>query len=144
MLLSKTIVVLRVEDASKSVVFYEALLGGPPARRSAQLAVFDFESPPLVLTVEECRRGGRSAVRYPGAPRASRSARDEACGMRAHVPMALVVAEPQQVGDAAIRLRRAGIRLRVQDEGIEAHDPDGNQWRVRFVPSSQGRSVVVT
>jgi hypothetical protein len=41
-------------------------------------------------------------------------------------------------------LRRAGVRLRLADEGIEAHDPDGNAWRVRFVPSSKGRAVQAT
>ena len=56
----------------------------------------------------------------------------------------LVVNEPREVGHAAIALRRAGVPLRLQDEGIEARDPDGNAWRVRFVPSAKGRAVVAT
>jgi catechol 2,3-dioxygenase-like lactoylglutathione lyase family enzyme len=117
---SKTHIVLPVGDASKSATFYEALLGGPPTHRSARLAVFEFDSPPLVLTVEE---------RSPQA-------------IETHARLALVVADPQHVGAAAIRLRRAGIRLRVQDQGIEADDPDGNPWRVRFVPSTSGPAVL--
>jgi catechol 2,3-dioxygenase-like lactoylglutathione lyase family enzyme len=142
MWLSKTIIVLRVDDASKSAAFYEALLGGPPAHRSAQSAVFEFDSPPLVLTIEERPGVRRSTVRHPSPARASGPLHE--APFRANAPLALMVAEPQQVGDAAIRLRRAGIRLRVHDEGIEANDPDGNPWRVRFVPSTPGRTVVVT
>jgi hypothetical protein len=54
---------------------------------------------------------------------------------------ALVVNEPGQVGDAAVALRRAGVPLRVADQGIEAHDPDGHGWRVRFEPFARGRAV---
>jgi catechol 2,3-dioxygenase-like lactoylglutathione lyase family enzyme len=143
MWLAKTRIVLRVEDASKSATFYEALLGEPPAHRSARSAIFEFDSPPLVLTIEEHPRVRRSKLRLPTA-HASRPPRDEARAFHVHAPLALMVAEPQLVGDAAIRLRRAGVRLRIQDEGIEAHDPDGNPWRVRFVASTPGRSVVVT
>jgi hypothetical protein len=48
------------------------------------------------------------------------------------------------VGTAAIALRRAGVPLRIYDQGIEAKDPDGIPWRVRFVPSAAGRAVVAT
>jgi hypothetical protein len=120
---SKTHIVVCAADASRSAAFYEALLGSPPAQRREGLAVFDLESPPLRLVVEE---------RAPaGAPKA-----------RPRVGFALVVAEPRQVGDAAIRLRRAGIRLRVEDHGIESHDPDGNAWQVRFVPRARGPAVL--
>lgn len=124
MWLSKTLIHLCVVDASQSASFYEALLGAIPARRDAKSAVFDLESPPLLLTVEE----------RPGA----KTARSDEKGY------ALVVLEPEHVGDAAIRLRRAGVRLRVEDQGIEAHDPDGNAWRVRLVPFARGRAVLTT
>jgi catechol 2,3-dioxygenase-like lactoylglutathione lyase family enzyme len=122
---SKTHIVLRVDDAAPSAAFYEALLGMAPARRSGGLAIFDLESPPLQLTVED-------------RPPTRRS--------RAHPPkrFALVVPEPQHIGEAAIRLRRSGIRLRVEDQGLEVEDPDGNVWRVRFVPSARAPAVLVT
>ena len=56
--------------------------------------------------------------------------------------LALVLGEPKQIGDVAIRLRRAGVRLWIQDEGLETHDPDGNAWRVQCVPAVPGRAVV--
>lgn len=120
--LSKTHIALSVGDTGQSAAFYEALLGGPPLRRSAGLAVFELESPPLLLTVED-RPLRRSKPRPP-------------------VSFVLAVAEPQHVGDAAIRLRRAGFRLRVEDRGIEAQDPDGNAWRVSFVSSAHGPAVM--
>jgi catechol 2,3-dioxygenase-like lactoylglutathione lyase family enzyme len=119
MLLQKTHIDLDVDDAEQSAAFYEALFGAPPARRSTALAVFEFDSPPLVLTLRKpARRFGR------------------------HGLFALVVTEPEHVGCAAIALRRVGVRLRLEDQGIEASDPDGNAWRVRFVASAVGRSVV--
>jgi catechol 2,3-dioxygenase-like lactoylglutathione lyase family enzyme len=125
---SKTRIVVRAADASRSVAFYEALLGTPPAQRRQGEAVFELESPALRLIVEE---HGRLVTvksrRKPGA---------------GQVFGALVVVDPRHVGDAAIRLRRAGIRLRVEDHGIESEDPDGNAWQVRFVPKARGPAVV--
>ena len=120
----RTHIYLGVEDVNQSALFYEALLGGPPASRDTGITVFEFDAPPLVLTI------------------ATRTHRATAA---AHVPthgFALVVPEPEHVGKAAIALRRAGARLRLQDEGIEARDPDGNTWKVRFVPSAKTLSVV--
>jgi hypothetical protein len=71
-----------------------------------------------------------------------RKAHDDSVQHGTYPRFALVVNEPQQVGHAAIALRRAGIQLRLEDDGIEASDPDGNAWRVRFVPSAKGRAVV--
>jgi catechol-2,3-dioxygenase len=122
MYLSKTHIHLDVDDACQSATFYEALLGAPPARQSSVSAVFDFDSPPLVLTVEE--RAGRKRAK------GSKSSR-----------FSLVVTKPQHVGVAAIALRRAGVQLRLEDQGIEAEDPDGNAWQVRFVESAPGRFV---
>jgi catechol-2,3-dioxygenase len=128
MYLSKTHIHLDVGDACQSATFYEALLGAPPARQSAISAVFDFDSPPLVLTVEE-RGHGKQAKRPARAARHG-SAR-----------FSLVVTQPQHVGIAAIALRRAGVQLRLEDSAIEARDPDGNAWQVRFVESAPGRFV---
>ncbi len=120
----RTHIYLGVEDVNQSAVFYEALLGGPPASRDPGITVFEFDAPPLVLTI------------------ASRSHPAKASGPTHR--FALVVPQPEHVGEAAIALRRAGARLRLQDEGIEARDPDGNTWKVRFVPSAKARSVVPT
>jgi len=122
MQLSKTHIHLDVDDAGQSATFYEALLGAPPARQSTLAAVFDFDSPPLVLTVEAHARGKRAKGRASGR-------------------FALVVTKPQHVGIAAIALRRAGVQLRLEDQAIEAEDPDGNAWQVRFVESAPGRFV---
>lgn len=119
MILPKLHIHLGVGDAVRSTAFYEALLGATPACRDATTAVFDLDSPPLVLTVEQ--RTSSPASHF-----------------------ALLLDEPRLIGDVAIALRRAGVRLRLEDEGIEAHDPDGNAWRVRFVPSTKGRAVLAT
>jgi catechol-2,3-dioxygenase len=120
---ARTHIYLGVEDADQSALFYEALLGGPPASRNSGITVFEFEAPPLVLTLET-------------SPRARHAPRG------AHAWWALDVPEPERVGKAAVALRRAGARLRLQDEGIEARDPDGNTWKVRFVPHIKGCAVV--
>jgi catechol 2,3-dioxygenase-like lactoylglutathione lyase family enzyme len=116
----RTHIYLGVEDVNQSALFYEALLGGPPASRETDITVFEFDAPPLVLTI---------------ASRRAASARAPTHGF------ALVVPQPEHVGKAAIALRRAGARLRLQDEGIETRDPDGNTWKVRFVPSAKARSA---
>jgi catechol 2,3-dioxygenase-like lactoylglutathione lyase family enzyme len=123
MLFARTNIHFRVEDAERSAAFYEALLGAPPARRGEGTAVFESDSPPLVLTVEK-RTGRRGPV--------------------AHAQYSLVVTAPQDIGHAAVALRRAGIRLRLEDQGIETHDPDGNEWLVRFQPSASGRLVIAS
>jgi catechol-2,3-dioxygenase len=117
---ARTHIYLGVEDTEQSTLFYEALLGGPPASRNPGITVFEFDAPPLVLTLE---------------------AHPHPAGL-AHTRFALVVPEPEHVGKAAVALRRAGARLRLQDEGIEACDPDGNTLKVRFVPFAKERSIV--
>ena len=116
MFLPKTHIHLGVEDANRSAAFYEALLGTPPTRRCPLAAIFELETPPLILTLERAERSTPSRF-------------------------SLLVIEPQHVADAAIALRRAGIRLRLEDEGVEANDPDGNAWTVRLAPSGTGRNV---
>jgi catechol 2,3-dioxygenase-like lactoylglutathione lyase family enzyme len=138
MFLPKTHIHLGVDDAAESVAFYEALLGAPPSRKSDHIAVFEFDSPPLVLTLEA--HPVAAPARGPTSrPRSRVRRRGPGPG-----EFALFVGEPQQVGMAAIALRRAGVRRRLEDRGIEARDPDGNAWRVRFVPWARGRSVVAT
>jgi hypothetical protein len=116
MFLPKTHIHLGVVDASRSASFYEALLRTPPTRQTSSAAVFESESPPLILSLE------RVARRRPSH-------------------FSLLVTDPRQVADAAIALRRAGIRLRLEDEGIQAEDPDGNAWQVRLAPSGVGPTV---
>lgn len=108
-----------VGDTQRSVAFYEALLGARPARQSTGCAVFDLDSPPLVLTVEQ-------------------ESRNRPC--QSH--FALLVDDPRLVGNAAVALRRAGVRLRLGDQGVEALDPDGNAWRVQLGPTAAGLAVV--
>jgi catechol 2,3-dioxygenase-like lactoylglutathione lyase family enzyme len=141
MLLPKSHIHFDSDDLPQSTVFYEALLGAPPSRRTASVAVFEFDSPPLVLTLEQRAPGWRARTRVGRSVKPSRMD-DEDLQSSERSQYALVVTEPREVGDAAIALRRAGVALRLQDAGIEARDPDGNAWRVRFVPSARGRSVV--
>jgi catechol 2,3-dioxygenase-like lactoylglutathione lyase family enzyme len=115
MFLPKTHIHLGVEDANRSAAFYEALLGAPPTRRCSRTAMFELESPPLILTLERARTNPSHFF--------------------------LLVTEPRHVADVAIALRRAGIRLRLEDEGVEVEDPNGNAWHVRLAPTSAGRSV---
>jgi catechol 2,3-dioxygenase-like lactoylglutathione lyase family enzyme len=152
MLISKVHLRLIVSDADRSRTFYEALLGSRASRRSASHTVFELDSPPIVLTLEwrsqdlwdSMRASGLSSTCEP-APAPS----GDSGGSRREPPVesrrttfVLVVNEPEHVGHAAIALRRAGVRLRLGDQGIEAHDPDGNTWRVSFVPTAKSRSVV--
>ena len=118
MLLSKTRIVLQVRNTDQSAAFYEALLDTKPARRTASLASFETESPPLFLTVEQAARSGTRSC------------------------FALWVESPRRVGTTAIALRRTGARLRLQDRGIEAVDPDGNAWRIRLASSVTGQAAV--
>ncbi|MGH7272167.1 MAG: VOC family protein [Polyangiaceae bacterium] len=140
----KTQIYLNVDDAGPSSAFYEALLGVPPASKSAGMAIFDLESPPLILTLDARASAQRVKVRAHGvAPPMLRDQKGGAPRATARPGFALLVTEPSHVGHAAIALRRAGIPLRIEDQGIEARDPDGNEWRVRFAPKAAGRAVVM-
>jgi catechol 2,3-dioxygenase-like lactoylglutathione lyase family enzyme len=133
---------LDVGDAEQSVIFYEALLGARPARPVPGTAVFDLESPPLILTVEQ--RGTARAITLGPAPE-RKVGRGRGRGKKRGASLArfdLLVNDARHVGDAAIALRRAGARLLLQDRGIEAHDPDGNAWRVRLAPAAKRRTLV--
>jgi catechol 2,3-dioxygenase-like lactoylglutathione lyase family enzyme len=151
-LISKVHIRLIVGDADRSRTFYEALLGSRASRRSARDTVFELDSPPVVLTLEWRSQAQRSSMRAsdssprrepePAHAGESGGSRREPRSESGRTNFVLVVNEPEYVGHAAIALRRVGVRLRLGDQGIEAHDPDGNTWRVRFVPTAKSRSVV--
>ncbi len=116
----KTRIVLRVRNAEKASAFYEALLNAKPAHRTASTVSFETDSPPLCLTVDETGAAGEKHSRF-----------------------ALWVESPRRVGATAIALRRAGVRLRLEDRGLEAIDPDGNAWRIRLASPSQPLAAVL-
>jgi catechol 2,3-dioxygenase-like lactoylglutathione lyase family enzyme len=122
-----TLIHIGVTDASRSTRFYEALFGERPTARGDHAAVFEIDSPPLVLTIES----------FGGARSASRKAQ-----RRSPQAFAVAVPEPELVGKVAVALWRAGARLRLLDQAIEARDPDGNLWAVRLDPRVQQRAIV--
>jgi catechol 2,3-dioxygenase-like lactoylglutathione lyase family enzyme len=135
--------VIRVDDLLKSAAFYQALFEVPPAHRGAGATVFEVDSPPLVITLEERPRARHGKTRRAAIER--RPAAFDARTKRGRRPRwAVFVADPWQVGDAAIRLRRAGARLWVQDRGIETQDPDGNAWQVCCAAVTPGPRVETT
>jgi len=125
---------LNVGDIDRAASFYQALLGAPPSRRSSRSIVFDLDSPPLVLTAV------KHLVHHARATGAARAPSPIAAPQR----FALTVNAPRYVGEVALALRRAGVRLRIEDQAVEASDADGNAWAVRFVPSAQDRLVSTT
>ena len=142
MFLPKTLIQLNVADADHSASFYAALLGAPPTRKDASSAVFELESPPVHLTLTRTLAAAQAAgVVAAGLPKPSRS--PSSPEFRSRPRFALVVTEPEHVGHAAIALRRAGVPLRLEDAGIATLDPDGNGWRVRFVPFARRPAVLM-
>jgi catechol 2,3-dioxygenase-like lactoylglutathione lyase family enzyme len=136
--LARTHILLGVDDAGRSAAFYEALLGAPPASREGGVTVFESDAPPLVLTLQ--KRGMIPRARAAARSRSSRTGPRSATTGREK--FALVVPEPEHVGKAAVALWRTGAPLRLKDQGIEAEDPDGNAWQVRFVPYAKTRAVI--
>jgi len=132
----KTRIHLAVRDAERAVAFYRALLGAGPSAHELHSIVFELDSPPLILTIEPDRspRRGRSP-----SPRGSGESHES--GRRAR--LSLCVNEPRLVGQVAVALRRAGVRLRLRDQGIEANDPDGNTWDVTYAPLIAEPTVIV-
>ncbi len=135
----KTHIHLGVLDTNRSAEFYEALFGAAPSIRGANVAIFELESPPLYLTLESRAPPGKRG-RAQAARRAAHAAAAHETGGAAQ--FSLLLREPRDMGAAAVALRRAGVTLRLGDQAIEARDPDGNSWRVRFVPSTPDRAVV--
>ncbi|HLK36074.1 MAG TPA: VOC family protein [Polyangiaceae bacterium] len=137
--LARTHILLGVDDAGRATAFYEALLGAPPAIREEGVTIFESDAPPLVLTLQKraTRTAGAGRNRTPAPRGAQRGAMPPA-----RERFALVVPEPEHVGKAAVALWRAGAPLRLKDQGIEAEDPDGNAWQVRFVPYAKARAVI--
>jgi hypothetical protein len=130
---------LRVEDATRSTAFYQALLGGAPASRSLDAIVFEFERPSVLLVLH------LRAFPLEAGDRASRGSRPKKrTGPPPPAPSryALVVPDPEHVGRVTVALWRVRAPLRLQDQGIETLDPDGNTWRVRFVPLARGPAVL--
>ncbi len=132
---------LGVVDANRSARFYEALFGAAPSVRGANMAIFELESPALSLTLEGRARAGKAG--RPNGDNVSRELDGRGPGADAREPFALLLNEPRDIGTAAVALRRVGVPLRLEDQGIEARDPDGNAWQVRFVPSTRVRAVVI-
>ena len=137
--LPKTHIELRVEDPTRATAFYQALLGGPPASRSSDAVVFEFERPPVLLVLRLRASPFESRDRK---SRASRRQRQTGPPPAAPSRYALVVPDPEHVGRATVALWRTGAPLRLQDQGIETVDPDGNAWKVRFVPFARGPAVL--
>jgi hypothetical protein len=79
---------------------------------------------------------------HPAAPPVRAGSHHVAWPARGREAFALVVPEPEHVGKAAVALWRAGARMRLQDASIETRDPDGNAWRVRFVPGATERAIL--
>jgi catechol 2,3-dioxygenase-like lactoylglutathione lyase family enzyme len=140
--LPRTHIRLGIDDSIRSAAFYEALFGGPPASRNANVIVFEFDEPALLLVLETRPAKGAPRGRPESAARRGRRrepARPISAGKGRY---ALVVPEPEHVGKAAVALWRAGAPLRLQDQGIETIDPDGNSWKVRFVPFARRPAVI--
>ncbi len=145
MTLPRTHIRLGVDDSTRSTAFYEALFGAPPASRNANIIVFELEEPALLLVLETRPRKGEPRARVESLPRRGRrrqAPRPIAPIAASHARYALVVPQPEHVGKAAVALWRAGAPLRLQDQGIETIDPDGNSWKVRFVPFARHPAVI--
>jgi catechol 2,3-dioxygenase-like lactoylglutathione lyase family enzyme len=141
---------LGVSDPARSAAFYQALLGAAPTGDARGAMVLESDSPPVVLVLEarahepRTTRRARCAVpeAHPSTPAARARVKHAAWSSPAGEAFALVVPEPEHIGKAAVALWRAGASMRLQDAGIETRDPDGNAWRVRFVPGATERAIV--
>jgi len=138
----RTHIRLGVDDSTRSTAFYEALFGGPPASRNANVIVFEFDEPALLLVLETLPAKGGPGDRAPRPARRGRRPKGVRPISAARSRYALVVPDPEHVGKAAVALWRAGAPLRLQDQGIETLDPDGNSWKVRFVPFARRLCVI--
>jgi catechol 2,3-dioxygenase-like lactoylglutathione lyase family enzyme len=138
----RTHIRLGIDDSIRSTAFYEALFGGPPASRNANVIVFEFDEPALLLVLETRPATGPARDRVASVARRGRRRKAQLPTPATQGRYALVVPEPEHVGKAAVALWRAGAPLRLQDQGIETIDPDGNSWKVRFVPFARRLAVI--
>ncbi len=140
--LPRTHIRLGIDDSIRSTAFYEALFGAPPASRNANVIVFELDEPALLLVLETRPTQGGPRSRGDNTVRRGRRREPVRPISAGKGRYALVVPEPEHVGKAAVALWRAGAPLRLQDQGIETIDPDGNSWRVRFVPFARRLAVI--
>lgn len=106
---------LNVADLERSVAFFRAISGREPAKHRPDYAKFEFDDPPLVLSLEPNASAPGGSLNH--------------LGFRMPDSAALV--------DVHRRLELAGITTR-REEGVECcyarqtkfwvHDPDGNLW----------------
>jgi catechol 2,3-dioxygenase-like lactoylglutathione lyase family enzyme len=143
---------LGVTDPARSAAFYQALLGAAATGLTGDARgtlILESDSPPVVLVLETripaVRRTRRARASrpagLPAAPQARARAKQGEFSL-AEEGFALVVPEPEHIGLAAVALWRAGARMRLEDAGLETRDPDGNAWRVRFVPGAKERAIL--
>ena len=109
---------LNVRDLARSVAFFEALLGQPPAKHHSDYAKFEVAQPPLVLSLEPCTQASSG-------------------GSLNHLGLRL--ADAANLGAWQARLMAAGFPVQ-QLDGVECcysrqtkiwtHDPDGNLWEI--------------
>ena len=109
---------LNVRDLERSVAFFEALFGLPPAKQYHDYAKFEVAEPPVVLSLEpssSINRGG--ALNHLG----------------------LRLAETANLGAWQARLMAAGFAVQQLDDvdccyarqtKILTNDPDGNLWEI--------------
>jgi catechol 2,3-dioxygenase-like lactoylglutathione lyase family enzyme len=106
---------INVSDLAKSADFLEKVLGVAPAKCRPDYAKFEFDHPPLVLSLEPHAPQGAGALNHLGF----------------RFPDSAALVEVQR------RLEAAGIRTQ-REEGVECcyakqtkfwvHDPDGGLW----------------
>ena len=109
---------LTVADVSRSIPFYEALLGSPPAKVRDDYAKFEVADPALNLTLNQGERNGDlGAFNHAG----------------------IQVDSTDDVLAARLRLQKAGLATfdemdttccYAHQDKIWVHDPDGTPWEV--------------
>lgn len=108
---------LNVNDLEQSIIFLEALLGVPPAKRRHDYAKFELDDPPMVLSLEPHGFSAGGVLNHVGF----------------RMPDSAALVEAQR------RLEAAGIHTD-REEGVECcyarqtkfwtTDPDGTLWEV--------------
>ena len=109
---------LTVTDVTRSIPFYEALLGGAPAKVRDGYAKFEVADPALNLTLNQGERNGQlGAFNHAG----------------------IQVESTDDVLAARLRLQKAGLATfdemdttccYAKQDKIWVHDPDGTPWEI--------------